>query len=297
MNAILKDHQHELGGVVIGAGTAVPIADIEGLGRPDVRTGDVDPPDDDGVWLGADYYAGRTVRIDAAIKTPGNQTAALDLLAALQRAHDDRALRLTGGATTDLRMKFPGRPVRVLQGRLRKMEPSLATLVHGWVPLDIEFLADPLFYGDDIQQTVLPLGMISDGGFMAPVVAPIVVNPGPDANRRPGWISVDGAAPAWPVLRFTGPCSNPSVTHVQTGRVLQLNATIDSGDWIEIDTRPTWRSVLRRNGGNAAPLLSARSRIDTFVLPTGRSELRWQAIDPTNTAQLTVSWRPAWPTL
>ncbi|MFZ3475361.1 phage distal tail protein [Streptomyces sp. 4.24] len=298
MSAVLKDHQHELGGIVIGTGTPVPIAAIEGLGRPDVRTGDVEPPHGDGIWLGADYYAGRTVRIDAAIKTPGDQAAALDLLGALQRAHDDPKLRLTGGATTDLRLKFPGRPVRVLQGRLRKLEPDLTTLVHGWVPLDIEFLAaDPLFYGEDTQQTVLPLGMISDGGFVAPVVAPIVVNPGPDANRRPGWITVDGATPAWPVLRVTGPCSNPSITHIQTGRVLQLNATIDSGDWIEIDTRPTWRSVLRRNGGNAAPLLSARSRIDTFVLPTGRSELRWQAMDPTNTAQLTVSWRPAWPTL
>lgn len=82
---------------------------------------------------------------------------------------------------------------------------------------------------------------------------------------------------------------------MQTGRVLQLNTTIDASDWIEIDTRPTWRSVLRRNGGSVN--LTPRSRIDTFNLLPGRSELRWQAVDPTNRAQLTVTWRPAWPTL
>ncbi|MFD5878498.1 phage distal tail protein [Streptomyces yangpuensis] len=297
MNAILKDHQHELGGVLVGTGTPVVIADIEGLGRVDVRTGDVDPPHADGVWLGADYYTGRTVRIDAAIKTPADQAAALDTLAALQRVHDDPRLRLTGGATTDLRMKFPGRPVRVLKGRLRKLEPQLSALVHGWVPLDLEFLAaDPLFYSDDIQQASIPLVTISTGGFTAPVIAPIVVNPGPD-TRRPGWVTVDGKAPAWPVLRILGPCANPAITHVESGRTLQLNSVIDAGDWIEIDTRPTWRSVLRKNGGSAAGDLSARSRIDLFTLPPGRNELRWSATDPTNTARLTVTWQPAWPTL
>ncbi|MDX3165817.1 phage tail family protein [Streptomyces scabiei] len=298
MNATLKDHQHELGGVVIGTGTPVVIAAIEGLGRADVRTADIDPPNADGIWLGADYYTGRTVRIDAAIKTPGDQAAALDILAALQAVHDDPALRLTGGATTGLRLKFPGRDVRVLNGRLRKAEPDLTRLVNGWVPLDIEFLAaDPLYYGDALQHATLPLGMISGGGFTAPVVAPIVVNPGPGGTTRPGWIEVDGAAPTWPVLRIHGPCANPRITHVESGRVLQLNTAIEPGDWIEIDTRPTWRSVLRSNGGNAATALTAASRIDTFTLPTGVSELRWTATDPTNSARLAATWRPAWPTL
>lgn len=298
MTAILKDFQHELGGVVIGTGTTVPITAIEGLGRANVRTQDVDPPGADGVWLGADYYAGRTVRIDAAIKTPGDPAAALDVLAAFQRLHDDPALRLVGGATTTLRLKFPGRDVRVLNGRLRKAEPNLSDLIHGWVPLDVEFLAaDPQFYSDTPQQVTLSLGMISGGGFTAPVVAPIVVNPAPGQTRRPGWIDVDGTAPAWPVLRITGPCSNPRILHVATGRALQLNTSIDAGDWIEIDTRPTWRSVLRRNGGDAATALTATSRIDTFSLPPGRSELRWAATDPTNSCRLAITWRPAWPTL
>ncbi|PZT71499.1 phage distal tail protein [Streptomyces sp. AC1-42T] len=296
MNANLQDYQHELGGVVIGTRTPVPIAAIEGLGRAEVRTADVEPPASDGIWLGADYYSGRTVRIDAAIRTPGEPGRALDILADLQRIHDDTKLRLTGGATTELRVKFPGRDVRVLLGRLRKCEPDLASLVHGWIPLDLEFVAaDHLYYGEDLQRTTIPLGVISDGGFTAPVVAPIIVNPAPGQPMRPGIIDVAGKAPTWPVLRITGPCAHPVITHVETGRRLETTATIPAGDWVEIDTRPTWRSVLRRNGGNVP--LTGTSRLDTFSLPPGRSELRWTATDPTNTARLAVSWRPAWPTL
>ncbi|MFI6054084.1 phage distal tail protein [Streptomyces violascens] len=294
MLASLTDFQHDLGGVVIGAGTPISIATMEGLGRASVRTGDVDPPHADGVWLGADYYSGRTIRIDAAIKTPGDPAAALDVLAALERLHEDPAVRLTGGATTALRLRFPGRDVRVVFGRLRKAEANLTQLVHGWVPIDLEFLtADPLFYADREEQVQLPLGVIVGGGFTAPVTAPILVTPVAGSTARPGWVFVEGAAPAWPVLRITGPCAHPAVTHVESGQVLRLDAVIDPGDWVEIDTRPTWRSVLRKGGGS----VPVTGRLDTFSLPPGRSEIRWSAVDPTNTARLTVTWRPAWPTL
>ncbi|MFF4409795.1 phage distal tail protein [Streptomyces sp. NPDC001404] len=296
MNTPLRDHQHDLGGLVIGTGTPVVIAAIEGLGRAPVRPNDIDPPQGDGVWVGPDYYTGRTVRIDAGIRTPGDQAQALDILATLQELHDDPAVRLTGGATTQLRLKLPGRDVRVLFGRLRKAEPTLKDLIHGWVPLDIEFLAaDPLFHADTVQSTTIPLGRVSGGGFTAPVVAPVVVNPGPAAATRPGRITNEGTAPAWPVLRITGPCANARITHVETGRTLQVNATIAAGEWIEIDTRPTWRSALRSNGGHAQ--LTPASRIDLFALPSGSSEIRWSATDPTNTCRLAVSWRPAWTAL
>ncbi|MEU9097094.1 hypothetical protein [Streptomyces sp. NPDC048361] len=291
----LSDFQHDLGGLVIGAGTAISIANIEGLGRAPVRTGDVDPPHADGIWLGADYYSGRTIRIDAAIKTPGDPAAALDILAALERLHDDPALRLTGGAATALRLKLPGRDIRVVFGRLRKADADLERLVHGWLPIDIEFLtADPLFYADHQEQLVMPLRTIVGGGFTAPVVAPIVVTPAPGGAARPGWMTVEGTAPTWPVLRIDGPCANPVITHAESGHALRLDAAIGRDEWVEIDTRPTWRSVLRRDGGSV-PLTGGR--LDAFSLPPGRSEIRWQATDPSNSARLTVTWRPAWSTL
>ena len=295
MSTALLDYQHEIGGVLIGAGTAVLLGNIEGLGRATVRATDVDPPDQDGTWPGQDYYAARTVRIPAGIRTPGDAGAALDILASLQAAADDPGVRLQGGAVMDLRLKLPGRDVRVLHGRLRTLDADLEQVVHGWIPLDLQFVAvDPRFYADDLSVVSVPLGQVFGGGFSAPVRAPVRVTSTAGADARPGWVTNAGTAETWPLLRIDGPCTNPTITHVESGRALTLNTSIPAGDWIEIDTRPTWRTVLRGNGGNASTTLTGSSRIDLFSMPAGRSELRWTAVDDTNTCRLTVSWRSAW---
>ncbi|MFD7922550.1 hypothetical protein ACFV3R_25400 [Streptomyces sp. NPDC059740] len=292
----LADGQHQLGGVLIGAGTNIQVRAIEGLGQPPLRTADVEPPGADGLWLGADYYSGRTLRIDAAIRTPGDPAAAYDLLAALQAPADDAAVRGQGGTTMDLRLKTPGRPVRVARGRLRTLEPDLTTAKHGFIPVDMEFVtADYLLYDDEPATTSIPLAMLNIGGLTFPLVFPVVIEGDPAAVGRPGYLQVDGTAFTWPLLRVTGPCSNPTITHVTTGRTLTVQATLAAGEWVEIDTRPGWRTVLRDNGGGAP--LTPTSRIDEFVLTPGLNEVRWTATDNTLTSTLAVTWWPAWKAL
>ncbi|MFD0555299.1 hypothetical protein ACFQ0X_43575 [Streptomyces rectiviolaceus] len=165
----LADYQHQLGPVLIGRGTTVDIRAIEGLGQVALRSSDVEPPGEDGLWLGPDYYGGRTVRIDAAVKNSGNSAAVLDTVALLQDASDTAAVRGQAGTTLDLRVKFPGRPARVLRGRLRKFEPDLTTLKHGYVPLDLEFqTADHRYYADTSDSTSMPLGGLTEGGVTFP---------------------------------------------------------------------------------------------------------------------------------
>ena len=290
----LADGQHQLGTVLIGYGTPVPVAAIEGLGQPPVRSQDVEPPSEDGLWLGRDYYSGRLLRIDAGIKTPGDQTTALNVLAQLQADAADPALRQQAGSTMNLRLKFPGRDTRVVRGRLRKLEPDLSNSIHGWIPLDVEFqAADHLYYADTEQSTSIPLSVLEGGGFTAPIVAPIVVEA--SGEDRPGTITVDGTAPAWPILTVNGPCANIRITHTATGRVLELKTTIPAGESVTIDTRPTWRTVTRSGGGTLT--LTPASRIDAFTLPPGVSQVQWTATDPTNTASLDVRWTPAWTAL
>lgn len=288
----LEAGQHQLGSIVIGRGTPVSIAAIEGLGQPPLRTQDIEPPGEDGLWLGADYYGGRTIRIDAAVKTPGDRAAALDLVAALQDHADTMAVRGQGGTTMNLRLSFPGRPVRVVRGRLRKFEPDLTAAIHGWVPLDIEFQAqDHLYYTDDSASTSMPLGSLTAGGMTFPLMFPFTIAGDASAVGRPGYIQVAGTADTWPVLRVSGPCANPTVTHVGSGLSLTVQATLAAGEWVEIDTRPGWRTVLRESGGGAP--LSPASRIDQFVLTPGLNEIRWNATDPTLTSTLAVTWWPA----
>lgn len=292
----LTDGQHQLGSVLIGAGTNVLIAAIEGLGQPPLRSSDVEPPGEDGLWLGTDYYSGRTLRIDAGIRQAGDWQGVLDTLSALLDDSDTPTVRGQGGTTLDLRLKFPGRDARVIRGRLRKLDPDVSQSIHGWVPLDIEFQAqDHLFYADAPGTTSMPLGSLTAGGVTFPLVFPFTIAGDPSAVGRPGFLEVAGTAPTWPVLRVAGPCANPTITHVASGRTLTVQTTLAAGEWVEIDTRPGWRTVLRENGGSVP--LAPTSRIDQFVLSPGLNEIHWSATDPTLTSTLAVTWWPAYKAL
>ncbi|CAM5310942.1 hypothetical protein [Streptomyces abikoensis] len=293
----LKDWQLDLGGVLLGHGTAIPIAEIDGLARPGGRGELTDQPGADGTWPAPDWYGERKLRIDCAIKTPGDPAAARALLAHLQEAADEPAVRTVGGAVTPLRIKWPGAPTKVLFGRLRKLDAEWSKAALGWLPLDLEFDGtDPAFYADDEQQVSLRLGWLSSGGFTAPVMAPIRVSSGESGGqRRPGWVTNAGSVAAWPVITVYGPCANPRVTVVETGRFLQLDVALEEGQWARIDTRPGQRHAARENGGVAQ--LTADSDITRFCIPPGRSEIRWTASDPTGTSRLHVAWRDAYQTL
>lgn len=296
----LADWQYELGGVLMGADTNIQVIETTGLGRPPSRENDADQPSMDGAFAGPDYYSARQVQFDAAVRIPGNPAACHDVVAALQAAADAPAVRLTGGATMPLRILRPGRPVKRLNGRLRKLDPEYKQVIHGFVPLDIEFVAtDPTFYADEQTITEIPLGWLTGGGFAAPVIAPIYVQSGTTAANRPGWATNQGTADAWPVIRITGPVATVTITHAESGRQLSLptlNLT-SSSQWVQIDTRPGYRTVTRENGGNASSLLSAASRIDLFSLPPGQSEMRWTGFDNTNTARMRLTWRDAYTAL
>ncbi|MFE6126722.1 hypothetical protein ACFQ6Q_00395 [Streptomyces sp. NPDC056437] len=298
-DAELTDWQYDLGGVLLGKGTAINVIETSGLGRPPVRDADVDQPGMDGVFPGPDYWAARQVQIDAYIKLPGDPEGCHDLLAQLQAAPAAAGVRLSGGETMPLRLKRPGRPTKRLYGRLRGLDPEFAEVIHGKLPIDINFVAtDPTFYADTETTTEIPLGWLTGGGFAAPVQAPIFVQSGTVAAERPGWATNAGDTDAWPVIRITGPCSDVTVIHADSGRELALpTLTLTAGQWIEIDTRPGHRTVIRDNGGNASAYLSPASRIDLFTLPPGQSEMRWTAFDNTNTARMRLTWRDAYTAL
>jgi Phage tail protein. len=295
----LGDYQLDVGGLVIGTGTLLPAGEVTGLGAPDRRTSDVDNPSDDGGFPGVDLFGSRTVSIEAGIRTPDDPGAALDLLAQLQQVTGADSIRKTAGALAVLRAKWPGRDVKRLYGRWRRVEAvSMSQALYGWIPLTLEFAAtDPRWHADAVQGLVLPLDISNDSqGFTAPVEAPITTGVS-DPSERPGWVTNGGDVAAWPQLRIDGPVTNPKVWVVETGRYLQLQTSLAAGEWIDIDTRPGTRWVLRNGSGNAAPALTSGSRLDLFQIPPKTSEIRWTATDYTNTCRMTLSWRDAYTAL
>ncbi|WP_438491886.1 phage distal tail protein [Streptomyces asiaticus] len=294
----LAEWQIEVAGVLLGPGTDIPVSEVEGLGAPEFRTQDVDNPVGDGALAGVDLYGTRTVRIEAGIRTLGAPGRALDLLARLQQAAGDPAVRTTAGAQTVLRLRWPGRSTRRLYGRLRGVEAtSTAKALHGWIPLAIEFTAlDPRFHADDASALTLALSADGLGGFRAPLVAPLTTGVAIPDERR-GWVRNDGDLPAWPSLRITGPCTNPRIRHVESGQVIELSIALKRGEWIDIETRPGTRWILRNGTGNLAPALSPASRLDTFTIPPGVGEIWWTARDYTNATCLAVTWRSSYAAL
>ena len=306
----LEDGQHELAGVLIGLGTSVVLAGIEGLGRAQQRTADVEPAGEDGLWLGADYYTGRTVRIPAGIKTPGDLVKAADILARLERAVDTPDARTTPDGRHVLRGRWPGHATRRMYGRLRRMEAaSTANAVHGWIPLDIEFvgLDNPRWYDDELSKLTLGLDQAArttgeDRTVDEVMVRPAACRPLADldhrpADDRPGWVTNRGDVPTYPSLRVHGPVASPRIWNTVTGRVLELDLSLRDGEWVEMETRPGTCWALRNGTVNVANDLSNTTRLDLFTLPPGRSELAWTATDPSGTARLEVAWRSAYTTL
>ncbi|GAA1353521.1 phage distal tail protein [Streptomyces beijiangensis] len=299
MAALTTDYQADLAGLLLGPGTPYVIGDVVGLGAPELRTQDVDSATEDGTFPGVDYYGARTVRIEAAIRTPGDPAAAFDALARLHEVASTPSVRKTAGALAVLRLRQPGRDVRRLYGRIRRAnEVSTSQAIYGWIPVEIEFTAtDPRFNDDILQSISLPLDISqTTQGFKAPLVSPIttgVANP----SVRPGWVTNAGDLPAWPTVRITGPVTNPKVWIVETGRALELGITLGVGEWVDIETRPGTRWVLRNGSGNASTALTSASRLDLFTIPPGTSEIRWTATDYTNSARLALSWRDAYTAL
>ncbi|ORT54299.1 phage tail domain-containing protein [Streptomyces sp. CB03238] len=304
----LAPWQFEIGGVVLGKGTRIPIGNIEGLGSPTVRAQDVDNPTGDGTYPGQDFYGPRTVRIEAGIKTPGDPTAAADLLARLELAADDPAARTRPEGRAVLRGRWPGHRMRRLYGRLRRMEAtSTANAINGWIPLDIEFAAtDPRWYDDELSKLTLGLDQAAKHTLGDRTVDEALCPPAcrasddPDhkpGDDRPGWITNHGNVASWPSIRIHGPVTRPRIWNSVTGRVLEPDLSLRAGEWVEMETRPGTCWVLRNGTVNVANDLTPESRLDLFAIPRGRSEIGWSAEDPTGTARLEVAWRSAYTAL
>lgn len=101
----------------------------------------------------------------------------------------------------------------------------------------------------------------------------------------------EGAAPAYPVLRLDGPVANPAVEDVTTGGILQIDATLQAGEYLLIDTRS--RAVLL--AGSAPRRSWVRAGSVWPVLEPGSNELAYRGSAlpgaPGQSSLLTVTWR------
>lgn len=269
------------GDLQFGPGSQYGVTAIAGLDDlPDIRSEDVARPGQHGDYTGPDYTGPRTIQLGLGLQglDPDDLRA---LTLALRNATQPQA------QPTPLLLLDQG---LLLYGKVRKRSiPYDAEYAWSLGTAAVEiYCADPYLYGVE-EQSASTAAYSPAAGRTYPMVHPRAYGSAGTAGRLNAVNA--GSSPAYPVLRLDGPVANPSVEQVTTGSSLVIDATIQDGEYLLIDTRT--RAVLfmgtspRRSwvrGGSTWPLL----------LP-GNNELAYRGAAlpgaPGQTSLLTVTWR------
>lgn len=82
-------------------------------------------------------------------------------------------------------------------------------------------------------ETISTANIFSGGGMPIPMPIPMDMSVGGSNELT---VVHGGNYPAYPVFRFSGPLSNPSLNNLTTGKILNVNTSlVDAGDILEVD--------------------------------------------------------------
>ena len=100
-------------------------------------------------------------------------------------------------------------------------------------------------------------------------------------------VTNNGHVGAYPVITIAGPVTNPVITLVSTGEVIDLDYTIASGDTVTIDCDPEKKTCKLDDGTNLMGYVTKASTF--FDLPRGSDTVQIVA-DAGSTGLCTVKW-------
>lgn len=292
---LIPDVDHSADSFGFGLGLNVSV-EKDGFdpGTAEWLTQDGQNPLDGSTVMGRDTLAGPTWAWSAFVNEQEIGDA-LTTLSGLTKAWRPRRAAGEPQRVSAVRYQLNGdraAPRRLIYGRPRRFNaPPNNQLLTGYIPVTMDFkCVDALHYDADMKTTG-PVSFVveSDGGITFPLTFPY--SGLPDSSRE-GAISVGGDAPTWPIIRFTGPILNP---RIQWGdKEWGFTYNLLDGDWLEIDTRPWKRTIMRKGGHNASGALNRRQYLSDMALEPGGYEIAFRGQSSTGTATCTVSWYDAY---
>lgn len=269
------------GDLAFGPGSRYHITAIEGLDDlPEVRAQDTDRPDQHGDYTGPDYVGARVIQLGLGLRgdSPDElRDLTLALRAATQPQREAAPLQLLD---QDI----------LVYGKVRRRS----------VPYDAEHLwrtgtaalelycADPYLYSL-AEHSASSAAYAPAAGRTYPLVYPRTYG----AAGQSGRISAHnaGASPAYPVLRLDGPVANPAIEQINTGGGLAIDASLQEGEWLIIDTRT--RAVLLN--GTSPRRSWVRAGAQWPLLQPGANEIAYRGNalpgSPGQPSLLTLTWR------
>lgn len=276
-------------GQVFGIGESVSVDNAGFIpGDDDWDVEDEVNPRRGGVNFGRDTLAGPTHGWNLHVNESDVPTA-LTTLAAFKAAWRALNVRRTPGAILPVRYRINDR-YRRFYGRPRRFSaPPDNMILSGFIPVTVDFQAvDAFFYDDEEQVIILGLQSGSEGGFSFPATFPVSTLPAGDYEQQ---AVVGGDAPTYPVVRFTGPVTNPSLGTEDWNLSLALDIAAD--DYVEIDLRPWAMTALLNGNGSVAGQLGRRQPLADMVFEPGNHTLLFRGTSDLSTATCTVRWSNA----
>ena len=283
-------HAEADSGVLFGIGCDVSINE-DGFkpGGPDWYTEDSENPLNGATQFGADHLLGPSWQWDLHVNRDqvANATKTLGELATAWRG---QMVRSEIGAVLCIRYQLAGR-VRRIYGRPRRFEYSPNNqILNGMIPVAADFkCADANTYDDEWSSTVAALEITPTGGLVFPTIFPSTSLPG--GSRDTAFV-VDGDAETYPIIRFDGPITNPSIETADWS--IALDITLNDGEFVEIDTRPWVNTVLMNGSVNASGALGKRQWLSNIRLQPGPFDFVYRGSAASAGATCEVRWRSAW---
>lgn len=284
-----KPGHMQFGDFLFGPDTPWRWSELEGWeDTPGIDSGTVLKASDHGAWPGLFFAQTRTVTATLVVRSePGQMQNTIRQLAAATPI-DDLAER-------PLAVQFDDETPLVIWARcVRRAVAVNRTNRVGFTRGTIQFEAsDPRKYALLEQQgrTALPQ---PEPGLAWPLSFPLNFGtPGSSGNLD---ATNQGDAPTNPKFEIQGPCSNPSITNLNTGNQLEYDIDLSATDTLYIDTGA---GTVTLNGITTNRLYTATTRSHpegAFILRPGSSALAFRSDDfpPDPASTLTVNWRSAY---
>ncbi|MEU0370644.1 phage tail domain-containing protein [Streptomyces sp. NPDC006283] len=268
-------------GLIFGPGSRYHVTTIHGLDdMPDIRAEDSERPGQHGDYTGPDYTGARTIQLGLTLlgETPDDLR---ELVLALRAA--------TQPQTSPLPLAFLDQDTLIYGKVRRRSIPYDAEHLwsSGTAALEV-YCADPFLYGLE-ERSTSTTAYSRAAGRTYPLLYPRTYGSAGESGRVTAVNA--GASPAYPTLRIDGPVANPSIEQVTTGQSLIIDATLQEGEYLLIDTRT--RAVLYQGTSPRRSWVRAGSMWP--LLKPGSNELayRGEALPGGSgiPSLLTVTWR------
>lgn len=286
-DTITGDGQIEWAGTLLGSGTAYRWLELTGWeDTPGLDSGSVLRPVRHGAWPGRRYAQERIITWTSRIVVdiPADFGQAVTALRRATAVADDETelalvIRTRGGETL---VSYAAVSARII--------PNGQGAGVGRGQLSLQWTAsDPRRYSLTEQSETIPQP-VAGSGLVYPLTYPLTYGTAPENGART--LTNGGDTPTNPIITITGPVTTPVVANLTTGRQIEFDVIVATGEQLLVDTNAG--TALLGGADRQGALTENSVPIEDFELAAGPNDLSFRANTFTTGASAVLTWRDAY---